>query len=169
MRRAFVLRGKQFGHLDGWASRPPHVSRSPRNGDAVNTESHPDYEALSHTWPDTLRHILDDTVDAELSRRVRVGLHLEPDLFWTNGAAPALAMRQEKLLVRRGVVLLCGQVDCLPLCVFEEGYPAARCHPSIGAAGARRALRGASTAPATLPCHGDRFRSDSSSWSRDRK
>jgi hypothetical protein len=39
----------------------PHRSRYPtcnteksRNGGAVNTESHPDYKALSHTWPDIL-------------------------------------------------------------------------------------------------------------------
>src|SRR5579872_1597408 len=48
-----------------------------------------------------LRHVLDHSVHAKLPRRVRVGLHLQAQLFGPGLAAPSLAIAEKKLLQRR--------------------------------------------------------------------
>src|SRR5277367_3070148 len=67
-----------------------------------------------------LTHILHNAIDAELPRRVRIGLHLQPKLLRTSVAAPALPEAQEKLLHRSISILLLGKVNRLTFCVRKK-------------------------------------------------
>src|SRR5437899_2639188 len=68
-----------------------------------------------------LLHVLHYAVYPELPRRVRVGLHLQTQLFGAGGAAPALSVTEKELLDWRIAILLLCQVDVFPLRVSQEG------------------------------------------------
>src|SRR5271170_4424942 len=75
-------------------------------------------EGLAHLW-----HVLHHAVDAELARRVRIGLHLQANLCGTDAAAPVLSEGDEEFLNWRiAVRVLRLEVDVLALRVCQEGH-----------------------------------------------
>src|SRR6202012_2744962 len=68
------------------------------------------------------RHVLDNSVDAELVGRVGVGLNLKASGFWPGVIAPVLAVGEKELLNRVVAVLLLVEVNVLAFGVFKEGH-----------------------------------------------
>src|SRR6266404_7965609 len=94
---------------------------SPASPHAAGINRHHGLPGLATESVAELWHVLHDAVRSELPRRVRVGLHLQPELFGAGAATPTLSVTQKELLDRRVAVLLSCQVDVLSLCIGEEG------------------------------------------------
>jgi hypothetical protein len=60
--------------------------------DAAGVDRHHGLTGFATERLAELRHILHYAIDPKLSRRMRIGLHLQPKLFGSSGAAPALAV-----------------------------------------------------------------------------
>ena len=56
--------------------------------DAAGVDGHHGLAGLATEGLIELEHVLHDTVDAELARRMRIGLHLQAELLGTSAAAP---------------------------------------------------------------------------------